>query len=69
MISRPSQIYEFSRGFDNPHYSQRHQRWVSGGFRREVGPSLNNHSVPKNIKAAVEQGDFRINDNYPPEID
>ncbi|NJO65874.1 MAG: hypothetical protein HC836_49735 [Richelia sp. RM2_1_2] len=25
-------VYEFSRGFDNPHYSEKHQRWVSGGF-------------------------------------
>lgn len=56
------QVYEFSREFID--VSEINGRWVSGGYGDEVGKS--NHPVPEQIKAAVEGGDFRINDNYPP---
>ena len=56
------EVHEFSRGFID--VSEINGRWVSGGYGDEVGKS--NHPVPEQIKAAVNQRDFRINDNYPP---
>jgi len=59
-------IYEFSNELINTQYSQKYQRYVSGGYGREVGPS--NHPVPNAIQNAVNKNLFRINDNYPPEF-
>ena len=56
------EVHEFSRGFVDVSFKD--GKWVSGGYGDEVGKS--NHAIPDPIKAAVEGGDFRINDNYPP---
>ncbi|NJR73008.1 MAG: hypothetical protein HC773_03490 [Scytonema sp. CRU_2_7] len=56
------QIYEFSRELID--ISQKNGKYVSGGFGSEVGRF--HHPVPEKIKDAVNRGDFRINDNYPP---
>jgi hypothetical protein len=61
------QVEEFSRGFDNVTWSDRLERWVSGGFREEIAAISSTTPVPTNIQEAVMRGDFRINDNYPPE--
>ena len=61
-----AKVNEFSRGFDNPQYSEQYQRWVSGGFSPEIALPHNQQMLPEKIKMAVNQGDFRINDNYPP---
>lgn len=58
-------IYEFSRAFDNVHYSDTYQKWVSGGYAAE---KINNFNklVPSEIKKAVASRNFSLNDNYPP---
>lgn len=55
-------IYEFSRQLLD--ISHKNGKWFSGGFGLEVGKS--NEPVPPEIENAVNKGDFRINDNYPP---
>lgn len=60
-------VNEFSRAFINVRFSEKYQRYVSGGYDGEVGNST--VPVPEKIKAAVNRGDFRINDNYPPKAD
>ncbi|MGK7876139.1 MAG: hypothetical protein AB4426_23430, partial [Xenococcaceae cyanobacterium] len=57
-------VYEFSRGFQNSHYSKQYGRWVSGGHSKPI--ERENFTVPKPIQEAVKNGDFAINDNYPP---
>ncbi|MBD2775235.1 hypothetical protein [Iningainema tapete] len=57
------QIHEFSRELID--VSQKDGRYVSGGFGKEVGVS--DVAVPEEIQQAVNKGDFRINDNYPPQ--
>lgn len=61
------QIYEFSTGFDNPHFSEKYQRWVSGGYLQEVASE--SRPVPEEIQDSVKRGYFRINNNFPPDID
>ena len=56
------QVHEFSRVFVNVSFKD--GKWVSGGYGDEVGKS--NHPIPDPIKTAVEGGDFRIYDSYPP---
>lgn len=56
------QVFEFSREFINLVF--KNDKWVSGGFGSEIG--LFNCLVPQKIQDAVNRGDFRINDNYPP---
>ncbi|MGK7876137.1 MAG: hypothetical protein AB4426_23420 [Xenococcaceae cyanobacterium] len=60
-------IYEFSRGFSNAHYSEQYQTWVSEEPTQSI--DRENFPVPQPIQEAVENGDFAINDNYPPESD
>ncbi|BAZ28855.1 hypothetical protein NIES4074_12900 [Cylindrospermum sp. NIES-4074] len=55
-------VHEFSRQLIDT--SKKDGRWVSGGFGKEVGES--EFPIPEQIKQAVNQGEFRINDNYPP---
>ncbi|WP_445636559.1 hypothetical protein NSTC745_01481 [Nostoc sp. DSM 114161] len=62
-------VYQFSRNFDNPHPSAQHNnRWVSGGniIDPEKKIALWNQEVPQEIRKAVLDGYFAINDSYPP---
>ncbi|MDZ8105247.1 MAG: hypothetical protein RM338_06420 [Nostoc sp. DedQUE12a] len=62
-------VYQFSRNFDNPHSSAQHNnRWVSGGniIDPEKKITLFNQEVPQEIRQAVLDGYFAINDSYPP---
>lgn len=61
------QIYEFSRGFENITYSDKYARFVSGGYGHEIDRATPGVDVPEEIRQAVYDGRFRINDNYPPD--
>ncbi|MCL1463932.1 peptidoglycan-binding domain-containing protein [Argonema galeatum] len=55
-------IEEFSREF---YETEKDGKIVSGGYNNEVG--LGTTTVPPKIKEAVDRGDFRILDSYPPQ--
>ncbi|RCJ22388.1 hypothetical protein A6S26_21795 [Nostoc sp. ATCC 43529] len=68
-MSDTIEVYQFSRNFDNPHPSAQHNnRWVSGGniIDPEKKITLWNREVPQEIRKAVLDGYFAINDSYPP---
>lgn len=56
------EVYEFSRGFINLVF--KNGKWISEGFASEIG--ISNCPVPPKIQDAVNRGEFRVNDNYPP---
>ncbi len=59
------QIYEFSRAFDNPHWSEKLRQWVSGGYLPEK-INRSSQDVPPEILEYVKKNYFAINDNYCP---
>lgn len=68
-MSDTIEVYQFSRNFDNPHPSAQHNhRWVSGGniIDPEKKITLSNREVPQEIRQAVLDNYFAINDSYPP---
>ncbi|MFN6518033.1 MAG: hypothetical protein RMY29_026590 [Nostoc sp. CreGUA01] len=68
-MSDTIEVYQFSRNFDNPHPSAQHNhRWVSGGniIDAEKKITLSNREVPQEIRQAVLDSYFAINDSYPP---
>ncbi len=68
-MSDTIEVYQFSRNFDNPHPSAQHNhRWVSGGniIDPEKKITLYNREVPQEIRQAVLDSYFAINDSYPP---
>jgi hypothetical protein len=61
-------IYQFCRAFDNVRYSEVYGCYVSGGYAFEKIARAS-HEVPPEIREAVINDDFKLNDNYPPEQD
>jgi hypothetical protein len=59
-------IYQFCRAFENVRWSDVYQCYVSGGYAFEKITRWN-QEVPKEIRQAVINGYFALNDNYPPE--
>ncbi|MDJ0579202.1 peptidoglycan-binding domain-containing protein [Crocosphaera sp.] len=59
-------INEFSRKFDEPKFSEKLKKYVSGGFNKEIGFSKG--KVPLEIAKAISEEQLRINDNYPLEF-
>ncbi|MEL4896856.1 hypothetical protein [Crocosphaera sp. Alani8] len=64
MLSKKAKIYEFSRKFLEPKWSDTLNRYATTGFHKEIG--WENKKVPKEIINAVDNHLLRINDNYPP---
>ena len=62
------QIYQFCRAFDNVRWSEVYQCYISGGYAFEKITRWN-HEVPPEIREAVINDSFKLNDNYPPEKD
>jgi hypothetical protein len=60
------QIYQFCRAFDNVRYSEVYGYYVSGGYAFEKIARAS-HEVPPEIREAVINDYFKLNDNYPPE--
>ncbi|MDJ0579201.1 peptidoglycan-binding domain-containing protein [Crocosphaera sp.] len=56
-------INEFSRKFDEPKWSDKHKKYVAGGFHKEIG--FRTEKVPPEIEKAITENKLRINDNYP----
>ncbi|MGK7883212.1 MAG: peptidoglycan-binding domain-containing protein [Crocosphaera sp.] len=67
-MSEPTKIIinEFSRKFDEPKFSERLKKYVSGGFNKEIG--FRTDDVPPEIEKAISDEKLRINDNYPLEF-
>jgi hypothetical protein len=61
-------IYQFCRGFDNVRYSEVYQCYVSGGYAFEKITRAS-YEVPPEIREAVIDDYFKLNDNYPPDQD
>ena len=61
-------IYQFCRGFDNVRYSEVYKCHVSGGYAFEKIARVS-HEVPPEIREAVIDDYFKLNDNYPPDQD
>jgi hypothetical protein len=61
-------IYQFCRGFDNVRYSEVYKCHVSGGYPFEKIARAS-HEVPPEIREAVIDDYFKLNDNYPPDQD
>jgi hypothetical protein len=61
-------IYQFCRAFDNVRWSPVYNCYVSGGYAFEKITRCN-QPVPEEIRQAVINGYFALNDNYPPEKD
>ncbi|MBE9259397.1 hypothetical protein, partial [Dolichospermum sp. LEGE 00246] len=61
-------IYQFCRAFDNVRWSDVYQCYVSGGYAFEKIARAS-YEVPPEIREAVINDDFKLNDNYPPEQD
>ncbi|MEA5578255.1 hypothetical protein [Anabaena sp. UHCC 0451] len=61
-------IYQFCRAFDNVRKSDVYGFYVSGGYAFEKITRWNKE-VPEEIRQAVINGSFALNDNYPPEED
>ncbi|MDD1469186.1 hypothetical protein MEO43_28960, partial [Dolichospermum sp. ST_sed5] len=61
-------IYQFCRGFDNVRYSEVYKCYVSGGYAFDKITRWN-HEVPPEIREAVIDDYFKLNDNYPPDQD
>jgi hypothetical protein len=59
-------IYQFCRAFDNVRWSDVYQCYVSGGYAFEKIARAS-YEVPPEIREAVINDDFKLNDNYPPE--
>lgn len=59
-------IYQFCRAFDNVRYSEVYGCYVSGGYAFEKIARAS-HEVPPEIREAVINDYFKLNDNYPPE--
>lgn len=59
-------IYQFCRAFDNVRYSEVYKCYVSGGYAFEKIARAS-YEVPPEIREAVINDDFKLNDNYPPE--
>ena len=55
-------INEFSRKFEEPRWSEKLQKYVSGGFEKEI--EFRTANVPQLIQDAVYQNQLRISDNY-----
>ncbi|MFN6460763.1 MAG: hypothetical protein RMZ41_002815 [Nostoc sp. DedVER02] len=64
-MARKIEIYEFSRAFENVHYSDKYNSWVSGGYASEKINRFNKTPHP-DIRKAVTSGYFSLNDSYPP---
>ena len=62
------QIYQFCRAFDNVRWSEVYQCYISGGYAFEKIARAS-YEVPPEIREAVINDDFKLNDNYPPEQD
>ena len=62
------QIYQFCRGFDNVRWSDVYQCYVSGGYAFEKIARAS-YEVPPEIRKAVINDYFKLNDNYPPDQD
>ncbi len=63
-------IYQFCRAFDNVRWSDVDQGYVSGGYAFEKITRWNQEvPVPEEIRQAVINGYFALNDNYPPKED
>ena len=60
-------INEFSRKFDEPKWSEKLPRYVSGGFNKEIG--FRTADVPQEIEKAIKNELLKINDTFPPEFD
>ncbi len=65
MVHNHIAIYQFCRAFNNIHYSNSHKQFVSGGYSHEQITHWN-QEVPDEIRQAVLDSCFAINDNYPP---
>ncbi|QSV63069.1 MAG: LMBR1 domain-containing protein [Dolichospermum sp. DL01] len=61
-------IYQFCRAFDNVRYSEVYQCYVSGGYAFEKITRAS-YEVPPEIREAVIDDYFKLNDNYPPDQD
>ncbi|MFY7884788.1 MAG: hypothetical protein ACOVOV_08095, partial [Dolichospermum sp.] len=61
-------IYQFCRGFDNVRCSEVYQCYVSGGYAFEKIARAS-HEVPPEIREALINDYFKLNDNYPPDQD
>ncbi len=59
-------IYQFCRAFDNVRWSDVYQYYVSGGYAFEKIARAS-YEVPPEIREAVINDYFKLNDNYPPE--
>ena len=59
-------IYQFCRGFDNVRESEVYKCHVSGGYAFDK-IARENKEIPPEIRKAVMDDYFKLNDNYPPE--
>ncbi len=64
MLNKQAKIYEFSRQFLEPKWSDVFNQYVTTGFDKEIG--WESKKVPKDIVNVVHNHLLRINDNYPP---
>ncbi|MDJ0659915.1 MAG: hypothetical protein QNJ42_10560 [Crocosphaera sp.] len=65
IFNQQAKIYEFSRTFLEPQWSDNLKQYVTTGFDKEIG--WESKKVPKDIINVVHNHLLRINDNYPPQ--
>ena len=65
ILNQKAKIYEFSRKFLEPKWSDTFNQYVTTGFDKEIG--WESKKVPKDIINVVHNHLLRINDNYPPQ--
>lgn len=65
LINKQAKIYEFSRRFLEPKWSDTLNQYVTTGFDKEIG--WESKKVPEDIIKVISNHLLRINDNYPPQ--